>query len=522
MSNQTDAAASTRPPLTRGLLAEAGFRPPASLQVPPAARLRLPERAVQFGTGAFVRGFVEYFLDEANRRGCFGGRVVLVGSTGSGRDQVLNQQDGLYTLITRGVEGGRVHEELRVVGAVSRAVSARSQWAEVLALARRAELELVFSNTTEVGIVLDEADGPGLEPPRSFPGKLTRFLLERARHFGFDPARGVAVVPCELIEDNGARLRQIVLSLAERWGVEPEFRRWVEAAVPFCNTLVDRIVPGAPADEERARLEAMLGYRDELLTTCEVYRLFAIEADAAARERLRFAAADAGVVLTDDVRPYRERKVRLLNGTHTIMVPAALLAGFETVYEAVSDARMGRFVRRVMLEEIAPHLEAPGGAEFAREVLDRFANPFIRHALIDITLQGTMKLRVRVVPSILRFAERTGRAPESLAFGFAAHLALMRGELQAARRAAGQAVPADDQAERLGALWAGLDAADPAALEALVRTACSDVGLWGTDLAAVPGWVVAVRRHLERIVREGAAAALEAHLGAVPAAHPLA
>lgn len=499
------------PTLDRALALSPAFQARADLVPPVPATLDLPERVVQFGTGALLRGFVEYFLDAANRQGSFDGRVVMVGSTGSGRDAVLNEQDGLYTLVVRGVEGGEVRDERRVIASVSRALSARDEWGEVLACARSPEVELVFSNTTEVGIALDEGDSADLEPPRSFPGKLTRFLYERARAFDHDPARGVVVIPCELIEDNGDRLREIVLALAERWALGDRFRAWVEAAVPFCNTLVDRIVPGTPDAGTLAGLREELGYRDDLLTSSEVYRLFAIQGDDALRARLRFADADPGIVVTPDVRPYRERKVRLLNGSHTITVPAALLCGCETVLEAVEHEQVGALLRRVMLEEIVPFLDAPGAEAFAREVLDRFANPFIRHALIDISLQQTMKMRVRVVPSILRYAGRNGRAPASLAFGFAAYLLLMRGELQERRRAAGLPVPADDQGARVRAYWT----VHPDSIHRLVREVCSDETLWGADLAGVPGFAEAVALHLARMDQEGGPAALEAHLEAL-------
>ncbi|HEV2148376.1 MAG TPA: tagaturonate reductase [Longimicrobiaceae bacterium] len=494
------------PTLSRALVSSPAFQDRGDLLAPAPELLELPEKAVQFGTGAFLRGFVEFFLDAANRAGRFGGRVVMVGSTGSGRDQVLNEQDGLYTLAVQGISDGAPFREHRVIGSVSRALSARGEWDRVLALARAPELELVFSNTTEVGIALDEEDRPDLQPPRSFPGKLVRFLYERATAFGFAPERGVVVIPCELIEDNGDRLREIVLALAERWALGDDFARWVREAVPFCNTLVDRIVPGAPDGEERERLVAELGYEDELLTVCEPYRLFAIQGGDALRARLGFADADPGIVVADDVAPFRERKVRLLNGAHSAMVPAALLCGCETVREAVEDERVGPFLRRVLLEEIVPSLEAPGAERFAAEVLDRFANPHVRHALADITLQQTMKLRVRVVPSITEYARRTGRAPASLAFAFAAYLLWARGGAGERR--------ADDQGERIRGLWDALPDDSPAALRELARAACADVETWGTDLSAVPGFAEAVGEALEHAAREGVPAALEAHLAA--------
>jgi tagaturonate reductase len=415
-------------------------------------------------------------------------------------------------LSPRAAPHGELRQERRVIASVSRAISASAGWPEVLDLARLPGLELVFSNTTEVGIAADAGDDIRLDPPRSFPGRLTRFLVERGRTFGFDPAKGVVVIPCELIEHNGARLRDLVLDLASRAGTEPAFATWLERAVPFCNTLVDRIVPGTPAGDERALLEQSLGYRDELLTVCEPYRLFAIEGDAALERRLDFPAADAGIVVAPDVGPYRERKVRLLNGTHTVMAPAALLAGCETVQQAIENRRVGRFVRHALLEEILPGVDAPGAGRFAREVLERFANPFIRHALFDITLQGTTKMRVRVVPSILRFAERRHRAPASLAFGFAAHLLFLRGDLQQRRREAGLPVPADDLGETIRSRWTGQEGSADARLTALVEGTCRDESSWNADLTQVPGFVAAVSAHLTRMLRDGVVAALDAHV----------
>ncbi len=497
-------SATPLPTLTRAL-ALSGL---PAVDLPPAGTLTLPETAVQFGTGAFLRGFVDHFVDAANRRGAFNGRIVAVGSTGSGRDRAFTDQDGLYTLVARGLSQGAAREEVRVVGSVSRALSAATEWDAVLKVARAPQLRVVFSNTTEVGIALDEGDRFDLAPPRSFPGKLTRFLYERARAFDFAAERGVVVVPCELIEDNGDRLREIVLALADRWELGADFRGWIERAVPFCNTLVDRIVPGAPSDEDAAALRASLGYRDELLTACELYRLFVIEGDDALRARLGFADADPGVVVTADVRPYRERKVRLLNGAHTITVSLALLAGCETVRDAMTHELVGPFVRRVMLDEIAPTLQDREADAFALAVLDRFANPYIRHALFDITLQATMKMRVRVVPTIARSVARTGRAPALLSLGLAAFLLFARGDLQERRCTAGLAVPADEQGERLRALWA------THAPDAVADAALSDATLWGTDLTQVPGLRDAVRDALARLLSDGVERTLEAHLAA--------
>jgi tagaturonate reductase len=316
------------------------------------------------------------------------------------------------------------------------------------------------------------------------------------------------VIPTELIEDNGGKLRDIVVTLARRWKTEPEFLGWLDE-VRFCNTLVDRIVPGSPSEQYASELRQLLPYEDGMITIAEPYRLFAIEGDATLRERLRFADADEGVIVAGSITPYRLRKVRLLNGAHTSFVSLAILAGCRTVREAVEHPALGAFLRSVLLDEIVPTLDVPGAEGFAREVLGRFANPYLQHQLWDITLQGTTKFRVRVVPSILDHVRSTGRVPRGLALGFAGFLAFQQGALQDARRRAGDSVPADAAGESIQARWRNVGK-EPAAIAALVRATCSDAELWGTDLAAIPGFVDVVTEDLTTILDVGPVAAIEA------------
>jgi tagaturonate reductase len=505
---------SARPMLSRELVGSRAIQRGApSLELPREEVLALPERALQFGTGALLRGLVDFFIDEANARGQFGGRIVMVGSTGSGRDRRLNEQDGLYTLVVQGLVDGAPRRDCRVIASVSRALAATSEWDAVLRAADSPAVDLIFSNTTEVGIALDEADASARvtnESPRSFPAKLARVLLHRARHFAYDPARAPLVIPCELIEDNGDRLRAIVTTLAERWALEPRFMAWLDRVV-FCNTLVDRIVPGAPSGEQARELDETLGYEDAMLTVCEPYRLFAIQGDDALRARLGFADADPGIIVSEDIAPYRERKVRLLNGAHTSFVSLALLAGCTTVREAVEHPVISAFLRTVLFDEIVPSVSVPGATEFAREVVTRFANPYLHHALWDITLQGTTKFRVRLVPTILSYARRTGQAPRALALGFAGYLAFQRGELHEERRGAGATVPPDAAGDAVRARWTSASDGD---LTGFVRQVCGAADLWGADLSAVPGFVDTVSDHLSRIRQEGAVAAMTALVGA--------
>ena len=464
------------------------------------SREALPERVLQFGTGAFLRGLPDALVHETNSTAAPMGRVVMVGSTGSGRAAALGAQDGLYTLCVRGLLDGQPVDEAHVVGSVSRALAASSDWDEVLEVARSPELRWVVSNTTEVGIVDDPDDRRELRPPRSFPGKLAAVLAARAEALDYAPEAGLIVLPCELIEGNGERLRASVRAHGTRWKLGPRFLRWLDAHVVFLNTLVDRIVPGTPDDADA--LFDRLGYADELLTVAEPFRFWAIEGPASLAEQLPLARLD-GVVLTDDLAPYRERKVRVLNGGHTSTVPVALLCGLDTVAEAVQDETVGRFVRHVILDEIVPSLDidAEMATTFAHDVLDRFGNPFVRHALLDIAFQQTTKLGVRVAPSISSYLEKRGEVPPLLAFSVAAFLAVTRpGVLP-------PDCPVDDAADAWRARWAGVDANDADALRAFARAA---VGLWRLD--ADPAVADAVAEALVAIQRDGCRAALAAQL----------
>ena len=497
------------PRLSRTLLATHDAGIPSSVRVPSEAMLALPERAVQFGTGALLRGLVDLFIDEANARGQFNGRVVAIGSTGSGRDRAFAEQDGLYTLVARGLVDGAPTEDIRVIGSVSRALSAVDDWDAVLACARMPELAVIFSNTTEVGIAIDASDVPDAGTPKSFPAKLTRFLYERALSFDFAPARGVVVVPCELLENNGDKLRSLVTTLAQRWSLDSRFSAWLDDCVPFVNTLVDRIVPGAPSGADAARLTATLGYDDALITTAEPFRQLVIEGDDALAERLGFTGADAGIIVCPDVAPYRQRKVGLLNGTHTLAVTTALLCGCTTVHDAMMHRLVAPFIRRALLRDIVPALTVPEALSFAESVLQRFANPYIQHALIDITLQGTTKFRVRLVPTMVQAAAMLGRVPETLVFGFAAHLLYLRGDLQQARRSAGLSVPPDSAGEQIATLWRELGpvAATPG-LRMFVDRVVQDDELWGRGLAQLPSFAESVTGQMERLMTLGADAAL--------------
>ncbi len=304
-----------------------------------------------------------------------------------------------------------------------------------------------------------------------------------------------------------APAHDIVVALATRWSVGDDFMRWLDTSVVFHNTLVDRIVPGKPTPQRVAELEEVLGYRDDLLTVCEPYRLFAIEAPTQARDRLAFAAADPGVVIGEDIEPYRLRKVRLLNGAHSLLAPLALQCGATTVLDAVIDDDIGEFLRRVMFDELVPACEASGAGEFAAAVLDRFANPCIAHALIDIMLHATAKTRVRVVPSIIAYTKQRGQSPELTSFAFASFLVFQQEKFLESRRASGLSEPADDGAPLIRELWRAAPAAGTAEREriaAFVDAVCAEQSLWGADLHALPGFIDSVTTHMSAILDNGA------------------
>ena len=482
------------PRLSPELVTNEVFQQRTDVIVPAPEMLALPEKVLQFGTGGFLRGFADYFIDEANRQGVFEGRVVMVGSTGSERTRLLNEQGGLYTLRIQGIDAGEVIEQYHIVGSISRVLAASESWHEVLEVARSPELEVIISNTTEVGIVYNPGDFPGLDAPASFPAKLTAVLYERARTFDYDTSKGVVVLPCELIDKNGATLRDIVFRTAVAWNLDAAFLGWLESAVSICNTLVDRIVPGAPAPVEVAEIEARLRYEDAMLTTAEVYNLWAIESPQTGRHRLDFSRSNPGIILTDDVHPYKERKVRILNGGHTASVPLAFLCGEETVLSMMRNPETAAFVTGVIEKEIVPSLDVEGGAAFAKQVFERFSNPFLRHRLIDITLQSTSKWRLRLLPSLVKYVERMNKAPVYMCLGFAAYLVFMRVTEERDRvfygEYKGKVYPIrDDQAGYFKIVWEGVDPKNKTYIDSLVSSVCAKTEFWGMNLNKLNGFV---------------------------------
>ncbi|HIU48443.1 MAG TPA: tagaturonate reductase [Candidatus Avimonoglobus intestinipullorum] len=370
---------------------------------------------IQFGEGGFLRAFVDWMIQILNEKTDFCGKVTVVQPIREGLCDVLAAQNGRYTLIMRGAEG----MEKRIIDVIANCVKPYDAFDQYLALAEDPSYRFVVSNTTEAGIAYREGDRPEDMPPESFPAKVA-VLLKRRFDLGLP---GFVFLPCELIDKNGENLRRIVLQYAKEWGYPAEFIDWVERENVFCNTLVDRIVTGYPKDEE---IETE--FPDRMIDTSEYFHLWVIEGPQALLQELPFDKAGLNVIVTADLERYRTRKVRILNGAHTSLVPYALLNGFETVKECVDDPKMGQFLQDCIFEEIIPTLDLPEAElkDYAENVLVRFANPYIKHYLTSIALNSISKFRVRVLPSILEYQRRFAKFPEHLVFAFAMLLRFYR------------------------------------------------------------------------------------------------
>lgn len=483
----SDAAGEALPRLSRALHASASGP--------------LPERILQFGKGNFLRGFVDWMVQTMNSKGLFQGSVVIVEATGQSRGDDLNDQQGLYTTVSRGIRDGSVVDERLLIECVSRVLNPYSDdsW---LTTATNPDLRFVVSNTTEAGIALDPLDALDARPSPSFPGKLTQWLHARYQHFGPDPRRGVVVLPCELVEDNGHALRALVLELAATWELAAGFSSWLDEACVFTCTLVDRIVTGHPADADALCRE--LGYQDAFLVTGEPYHAWVIEGPPELAAELPLRAAGLNVVWTADATPYRECKVRILNGAHTAMAVLGSLAGLETVGDCMGHPTLRAFIERLLVEEIHPTLALPREEieAFTRSTFERFENPFLQHHLSSILLNATSKFRARLLGPLVDRIAVTGALPPGLCLVLAALLVRYRPT---------PPVPPGwrDEPEVFRAFeeaWSGYDNDSTRdGVVALTTRLLAEVSLWDRDLTSLhPALIEHVAADVDGLLREGA------------------
>jgi len=464
----------------------------------------LPVKILQFGQGNFMRGFFDWQIDLLNERSGLNAGVVVVRPRGGSSTPLLDVQDGLFTVLVRGLdEAGQPVKEYRTVECVQREIDPATMYADYLAQAANPDLRFIVSNTTEAGITVNETDRYADAPPVTFPAKLTQLLF--ARYLAFEGARdkGLILLPCELIDKNGEALKNAVLHYARLWNLPAGFAAWVGDACNFCNTLVDRIVTGYPA-ADAAQIEQELGYADPFLVAAEYYYLFVIQGPASVGEELKLAGANLNVRLVDDITPYKKRKVGILNGGHTTLVPVALLAGLVAVGPAVDDAQVGAFLRAAIAEEIIPALEMDRTdlEAFAADVLLRFRNPSIHHRLASIALNSWSKFAARVLPQLLRYTElNAGRLPRRLVLAMAATMVLYRGGV----------IDLADDAATLAWFRAGWDKVEAGTwtLDDLVRGWLANAALWGRDLNDVPGLAAQLAADIGAIDGQGMRALLK-------------
>ncbi|NCD70993.1 tagaturonate reductase [Mucilaginibacter agri] len=482
-----------------------------NLVVPDEEVFDLPEKVLQFGTGVLLRGLPDYFIDKANREGIFNGRIAVVKSTDAGSTSDFDRQDGLYTLYIKGIENGKEIDEQIVNSSISRVLSATKDWESILKAAHNPHLQVIISNTTEVGIQLVQ-DDITRHPPVSFPGKLLALLYERYKAFGASPKSGLVIIPTELIVDNGKKLESIVLELAHLNNLEPAFMDWLESCNSFCNSLVDRIVPGKPLVNQIADFDQQSGYEDSLRTVTEPYCLWAIEGNEKVKSILSFSEVHSGVIVTPNIEIYRELKLRLLNGTHTLSCALAFLSGFTTVKEAMSNKTFSTWLRQLMISEIAPaiphNIKDELKTGFINSVIDRFKNPNIEHQWISISAQYSSKIKMRVLPLLLNHYEKHDTVPEHFATGFAAFIRFMKTtspdkDVFVGNINGNDYTITDSNAAIFQKAWSNTS------LKVVVNKILKDITLWGTDLTRLKGFKEAIVQKLEAIQEAGALQVLE-------------
>lgn len=374
----------------------------------------MKETIIQFGAGNFLRGFADYFVHIMNEKGLYDGKAVIVQPLKSGPNNIINNQHGKYNLYTRGIENGNEACTRIEINSISRSVNPYEDFNSFIALAKNPDFRFIVSNTTESGIKFDSSNRFSDSPAASFPGKLTQLLFERFK----SDLKGFVLFPCELIDSNGDELQKCVLKYAELWGLGNDFCEWIVKENTFCNTLVDRIVPGYPKAEAEALCKE-LGYDDRLLDTAEIFHLWVIEGDF--ENEFPLKRAGFNVVWTDNAAPYKKRKVRVLNGAHTSMVFPALLCGLETVGECMADEQLNSYLNKCLYQVIIPVLgENEDDFNFAEAVLERFSNPYIRHQLKSISLNSVSKFAVRVLPTIMEYQKLYNEFPKLLVFALSA------------------------------------------------------------------------------------------------------
>ncbi|MBQ5913620.1 MAG: tagaturonate reductase [Alistipes sp.] len=455
------------------------------------------ERIIQFGEGNFLRAFVDWIISNMNEKTDFNSSVVVVQPIEKGMIDALNAQDGLYHVNLQGLSNGEVINSLRMIDVISRALSPYQDFDAFLSLAEQPEMRFVISNTTEAGINFDPSCKLDDAPASSYPGKLTQLLYHRFKHFAGDPAKGLIIFPCELIFLNGHKLKETIYQYIELWNLGEEFKAWFESACGVYATLVDRIVPGFPR-KEIEQIKAKLDYDDNMVVQGEAFHLWVIEAPESVAEEFPANKAGLNVLFVPSEEPYHERKVTLLNGPHTVLSPVAFLAGVDIVRDACQHEVIGKFIHRVMFDELMETLNLPKAElqKFAEDVLERFNNPFVDHQVTSIMLNSFPKYATRDLPGLKEYLKRKGSLPEGLVLGLAAIMVYYRG----GKRADGVEIIPNDAPEimaLLTQLWS------EGSVENLVERVLGTTSIWGEDLNSIPLLAERVAYYIDKIQNQG-------------------
>ncbi len=442
-----------------------------------------PLKVLQFGGGNFLRAYIDWMFDILNEQTDFNGDVLIVKPTEQGDYQALRDQDGLYHVLTNGIQAGVLIQESHLVECVQDVIHPYQEYERFIASAHNPSFKIIVSNTTESGIQYNPEDQLTDQPAKEYPGKLTQWLYARWLHFKGDADKGCLFLPCELIERNGSHLRDCILQYAQHWKLDENFIDWIISHCQFCNTLVDRIVTGYPT-ERAVQIAKEIDCEDKLLVDAEPYHLLVIEGPEDIKAVLPFDKTDLNVVFTDDLQSHRDIKVRLLNGAHTAMVPVGYLAGVRTVIEAIDHPNIGPYIHNVLLKNIIPTLDFPTETltNYANDVLDRFKNPFIKHQLIDISLNSISKFKTRLLPSLLEYVMRTDELPDYIIQALAALFVFYKGHYN------GETNTLRDSEQTIAffsRLWTSWDTDQNTKL--LVDTILSNEQFWNQDLRQING-----------------------------------
>jgi tagaturonate reductase len=466
----------------------------------------LNEKIIQFGEGNFLRAFVDWMVQSMNETTSFNGSVVVVQPIEKGLVNLLNEQDGLYHTILKGIKNGQPVKDIKLISAISRGINPYSNFPEYLKLAENPTFRFIISNTTEAGIAFDANDTPDMKPPKTYPAKLTVLLYNRYKYFNGNTNKGFIILPCELIENNAGVLKDTILNYCNLWKLEQGFIEWLEKCNTFCNTLVDRIVPGFNPDSSK-EIYNTKNIEDKLCVDAEQFHLWVIEGPDWIKNEFPTDKAGLNVLFVKDVKPYRTRKVRILNGPHTIMTPVAYLSGIEYVRDAVEHPVIGKFILNSLYNEIIPTLDLPENElkSFANEVLDRFRNPFVNHALMSISLNSVSKFKARVLPTLKSYVETNKKLPPNIVTSLASLIVFYSG------KNGNRPIQVQDDAETVEffkSIWNNYNI-NKTGTSDIVHETLKNTSLWGEDLTKIDGLESQTIIYIDRILKNGMLSVVE-------------